>query len=50
LYKYIKLKINYKRLKFSFASDLVGPYGNDIMKNWINKENFIKFAKLKEPG
>ncbi len=50
LYKYTKLNINNKKIKFSFPSNSAGPYGNDIMKDWMDKENFIKFAKLKEPG
>ncbi len=50
LYKKINLNINGKKIKYSFPENSAGPYGNDIMGNWINKKNFSKLMEYKNPG
>ena len=50
LYKKIYLNISGKKIKYSFPENSAGPYGNDIMGNWINKKNFSKLMEYKNPG
>ena len=50
LYKKMKLNINNKKINYSFLENSAGPFGNDIIGNWINKKNFSKFMEYKKPG
>lgn len=50
LYKKIDLNIDGKKSKYSFPENSAGPFGNDIMGNWINKKNFFKLMEYKKPG
>ena len=48
--KKINLNINGKKTKYSFPENSAGPYGNDIIGNWINKKNFSKLMEYKQSG
>jgi hypothetical protein len=50
LYNKFKLKIDDKKINYSFPKNSAGPFGNDIMGNWINKKNFSKFMQYKKSG
>lgn len=50
LYKNCKLNVNNKKIKYSFPPNSAGPFGNDILGEWMNKKNFIEFMKIKKTG
>lgn len=50
IYKNIKININNHKIKFSFPNNSAGPFGDDILDDWIDRENFIEILKIKKPG
>tara|TARA_Y100000992_G_scaffold71966_1_gene45201 strand:- start:5492 stop:6319 length:828 start_codon:yes stop_codon:yes gene_type:complete len=50
LYNKFNFKINDKIIKYSFPENSAGPFGNDIMGNWMSKKNFSKFMEYKKSG
>ena len=50
LYNQFNFKINDKVVKYSFPENSAGPFGNDIMGNWMNKKNFSKLMEFKKFG
>jgi len=50
LYNKFNFKNNEKTIKYSFPENSAGPFGNDIMGNWINKKNFSKLMEYKKSG
>ncbi len=50
LYNKFNFKNNEKEINYSFPENSAGPFGNDIMGNWISKKNFSKLMEYKKSG
>ena len=50
LYRNTKINVYNKKINYSFHKDSAGPFGNDLLGNWIKKDNFEKLIKFKMSG
>ena len=50
LYRKINIYSQDQKIKFKFYENSAGPFGNDLLGNWIKKENFIQLMKYKKSG